>query len=452
MVTKRHRQKSMKKKSKKVKNVKQSMKKSNKKKSIMKKSNKKKSIKKNVNSTNQNLNAALTQTRPLTSLSVDTINAIHLITLDPEFPPTIVGSFKYVVHEYPADIDMFETYKSCCSLTTAKKDIADKFKHMAKRIQSSQHIYLGDFKAGFDKRYYIDIGSVNGSDISNYHPENIKADIYKLKENNLVTAKECDDLLAKVVNTPKLKLKQFYDLESLIKKKYVVRWKLDEMVQGKKMLPLDVEITLEEALTHKSIVKIDIWVYLNQRYIEMTNMFMLTFDDSKHHLHHLSVKPEAYELSLMEDLQKYSNRSINKYMKLAKRLWVYAVLKSNTKIMKILYPLFSSSASKMYQITGEIETIVNILEHIQRPLLSSIKTNIEDWKTRLGTVMIDTLPIAVANDIFTTIDSIVKKIHNKEYVITHLEELSDTLVIYINKYVKKFLIKNKLLKNNIIKV
>ena len=120
--------------------------------------------------------------------------------------------------------------------------------------------------------------------------------------------------------------------------------------------------------------------------------------------------------------------------------------------MKILYPLFSSSASKMYQITGEIETIVNILEHIQRPLLSSIKTNIEDWKTRLGTVMIDTLPIAVANDIFTTIDSIVKKIHNKEYVITHLEELSDTLVIYINKYVKKFLIKNKLLKNNIIKV
>jgi hypothetical protein len=427
----------------------------NKKKSIkkkLKKTKKKKSIKKKLNSTQNNitLNAALTQTRPLTSLSLDTINAIHLITLDPEFSPTIVGSFKYVVHEYPADIDMFETYKSCCSLTTAKKDIADKFKHMAKRIQGSQHIYLGDFKAGFDQRYYIDIGSVNGSDINNYHPENIKIDIYKLKETNLLTAKECNDLLAKVVKTPKLK--QFYDLESQIKKKYVVRWKLDEMVKGKKLLPLDVEITLAEALTHKSIVKIDIWVYLNQRYIEMTNMFMLTFNDTKHHLHNLSVKPEAYELSLMEDLHKYSNRSINKYMKLAKRLWVYAVLKGNTKIMKILYPLFSSSASKMYQITGEIETIVNILEHIQRPLLSSIKTNIEDWKTRLGTVMIDTLPIAVANDIFTTIDSIVKKIHNKEFVITHLEELSDTLVIYINKYVKKFLIKNKLLKNNIIKV
>lgn len=396
------------------------------------------------------INDALTQTRPLTSLSLDTINAIDLITLDPESPPTIVGSFKYVVHEYPADIDMFETYKSCCSLNKAKKDIADKFKQMAKKIKESQHIYLGDFKAGYDDRYYINIGKVNGTTIKDYNPEKIKKDIYKLKENNLLNKKEYDDLLEKVVKNPKLK--QFYDLESQIKKKYVVRWKLDEMIKGKKMLPLDIEITLEEALTHKSIVKIDIWVYLNQRYIEMTNMYMLTFDDSKHHLHHLSVKPATYEVSLMEDLQKYSNRSINKYMKLAKRLWVYVVLKKNTKIMRILYPLFSSSASKMYQITGEIETIVNILEHIQRPLLSSIKTNIENWKTRLGTVMIDTLPTSVADTIFTTIDSIVKNIHNKEYVITHLEELSETLVIYINKYVKKFLIKNKLLENNIIKV
>ena len=409
---------------------------------------KKQSMKKKLKSSI--INDALTQTRPLTSLSLDTINAIDLITLDPESPPTIVGSFKYVVHEYPADIDMFETYKSCCSLNKAKKDIADKFKQMAKKIKESQHIYLGDFKAGYDDRYYINIGKVNGTTIKDYNPEKIKEDIYKLKENNLLNKKEYDDLLEKVVKNPKLK--QFYDLESQIKKKYVVRWKLDEMIKGKKMLPLDIEITLEEALTHKSIVKIDIWVYLNQRYIEMTNMYMLTFDDSKHHLHHLSVKPAAYEVSLMEDLQKYSNRSINKYMKLAKRLWVYVVLKKNTKIMRILYPLFSSSASKMYQITGEIETIVNILEHIQRPLLSSIKTNIENWKTRLGTVMIDTLPTSVADTIFTTIDSIVKNIHNKEYVITHLEELSETLVIYINKYVKKFLIKNKLLENNIIKV
>jgi len=396
------------------------------------------------------INLALTQTRPFTSLSVDTINAIHLITLDPLFPPKIVGSFKYVVHEYPADIDMFETYKSCCSIYTAKKEIAAKFKAMAQRIKDSQHIYLGDFKAGHDERYYIDIGHSKGSDILDYNPDKIRAAVLKVKAANLLTREECDLILSKIVEKPKLK--EFYTLESLLKKKYVVRWTIDEMIKGKQTLPLGQEITLEDALTHKSIVKIDIWIYLNQRYIEMTNMFMLTYDDTKENTHYLSVKPEAYETSLMEDLQKYSNRSVNKYMKLAKRLWVYAVLKNNTKIMEALYPLFSSSASKMYQITGEIETIVNILEHIKHPLLSSIKANIENWKTRLGTVMSDTLPTEVANGIYRKINTIIRRLNdnnnNKTFAITQLEELSDTLVIYINKYSKRYLNKHKLLKNN----
>jgi hypothetical protein len=317
---------------------------------------------------------------------------------------------------------------------------------MAKRIKESVNIYLGDFKAGHDYRYYIDIGQTKGSKIINYNPDKIREALVKLKD--LLTEEEYDKILSKIVDNPKLQ--EFYNLESQIKKKYVIRWSLDEMIKGKKTLPLNQEISFEEALTHKSIIKIDIWIYLNQRYIEMTNMFMLTYDDSKGHLHHLSVKPEAYETSLSEDLEKYSNRSVNKYMKLAKRLWVYAVLKNNTKIMIALYPLFSSSASKMYQITGEIETIVNILENIKKPLLAAIKANIEDWKTRLGTIMNDTLPIPIANDIYKKIDSVIKKINNKDYVISTLEEISDILVVYINKYSKRYLNKYKLLKNNVV--
>ena len=49
----------------------------------------------------------LLQTRPQKSLSLDTIEAIDIITLDKAYPPNIVVSFKYIVHEYPADIDMF---------------------------------------------------------------------------------------------------------------------------------------------------------------------------------------------------------------------------------------------------------------------------------------------------------------------------------------------------------
>ena len=307
---------------------------------------------------------------------------------------------------------------------------------------------MGDFKAGYDDRYYINIGKTEGSKIINYDTERIKSDILKLKKNNLLTLEEYNELIEKVVENPKLQ--QFYDLESQIKKKYVIRWKLNEIINGVKTLPLGLDIKLEDALTHKSIVKLDIWIYLNKRYIEMTNMYMLTYDDEDGKTHNLSVKPEKYETSLIEDLQKYSNRSVNKYMKLAKRLWVYAVLKDNKKIMFDLYPLFSSSASKMYQIAGEIETIENILKNIKKPLLSSIKANIEDWKTRLGTVMSDTLPTSVANDIYKKIDSVIKNIHNKQYAISTLEEISDTLIIYINKYVKRYLRKKNLMVDNIL--
>jgi hypothetical protein len=177
---------------------------------------------------------------------------------------------------------------------------------------------------------------------------------------------------------------------------------------------------------------------------------MLTYDDEEGKTHNLSIKPEKYETSLVDDLQKYSNRSVNKYMKLAKRLWVYAVLKDNKNIMLDLYPLFSSSASKMYQIAGEIETIENIFKHIKKPQLSSIKSNIEDWKTRIGTIMSDTLPISVANDIYKKIDNIIKNIHNKEYVISTLNEISDLLIIYINKYVKRYLRKKNILIDNVL--
>ena len=118
--------------------------------------------------------------------------------------------------------------------------------------------------------------------------------------------------------------------------------------------------------------------------------------------------------------------------------------------MNILYPLFSSSAAKMYQITAEVETIINILENIKHPWLVSIIANIEDWKTRLATIMIDILPSTVANEIYTKIDSTIEKIKNKEHAIHTLDDISNTLIIYINKYVKKFLIKNKLLKDNIV--
>lgn len=384
----------------------------------------------------------LLQTRPFSSLSIDTVNAINMVTIDSRFPPNIVGSFKYVVHEYPADIDMFETYESCCSFNEAVKDIASKFQDIALRLKDAKDVYLGDFKAGYDIRYKINIGYIRGFKLVNYVPFNIRSAIVKLNDEKLYTDEEASNLLSKVIEQPTLQ--EYSDLESAIKKKYIVRWTLEELVKGGKILPLGKKLGLDEAIGHKSIIKIDVWLCLNQRYVEMTNWYMLTFKDKQGIIKHLSVKPEKYESSLMKDLYHYNNPAVNRYMKLAKRLWLYAVLKKNKELMVSLYPLFGSGASKMYQIVGEIETIQKILEKVKSPSLDSIITNIEDWKTRLGTVMSDILPIPVAHVIYEKINSIIKNKTKKDFILVTLDEISDKLTQNINRYVKLYFHRNKI--------
>jgi hypothetical protein len=378
----------------------------------------------------------------MSSLSLDTLDAIKLVTIDPTYPPSIVGSFKYIVHEYPADIDLFEKYVSCCDRSTASRDVAKKIQKMIRAISKRHDIYLGDFKAGYDHRYKINIGNIRKNKLVNYDAFRIRTSIIELNKQGLLTSDEMDLWLSKVIDQPTMY--EYMDLEKTLRSKYIIRWKQYELIRGEKILPLWKRLTLKEALSHKSVVKVDLWVKLNNRYVEMTNWYMLTYKDDHGKLHNLSVKPEKYEQSLMHDIQHFIDPTVNKYMKLAKRLWLYAVLKKDKRLMVKLYPLFSSGAAKMYQIMGEIETIEKILQNVKSPYIDSIVTNMEDWKTRLGTIMSDVLPIPVAHVIYSKINSMIDKKHNVENMIHELADVNDKLTFFVNRYVKFFFKRNNL--------
>lgn len=384
-------------------------------------------------------NFHLLQTRPFNSLSVDTMDIIKMVTLDPTNPPKIVGSFKYIVHEYPADIDMFEGYNTCCSYSEAIKDIADKFKEMARQIKSKSHIYLGDFKAGYDLRYKINIGRISGMKLIGYNPSKVRGLIVKLHEKGLLSKEEYSTWMLKVIDEPTLS--EYMDLEETIKRKYIIRWTLDEMMAGVRELSDGTRVTLENAIGQKSIVKIDLWVYLNSRYVEVTNWYMLTFTDGRGRKQYLSVEPDKYRSSLMRDIMHYNNPTVNKYMKLAKRVWLYAVLVKDRALMYKLYPLFSSGAAKMYQIVGEIDVISNILSKIEKPNMKYIHANIEDWKMRLGTVMGGILPIPVAHKIHQKLNDILSTNDISEKLFG-LADVEDKLTNYVNRYVNIYFKKN----------
>jgi hypothetical protein len=391
----------------------------------------------------------LLQTRAMNSLSMDTINAIKLLTIDPRYPPKIVGSFKYIVHEYPADIDLFEYYETCCTIEKAAAQIAKRFINIMKEIKLQKEVYLGDFKAGHDNRYKINIGIVRNKKIMGYNPQRIRTAIYNLQRRGLLSADEMDYWLLKVIDSPTIS--EYIDLEALVRTKYIVRWNEDEIIQGFKILPLNYKLKLEDALQQKSVVKIDIWLYLNMRYVEMTNWYMLTCIDKKKNKINLSMKMSQYNESLMNDIKHYS--AINKYMKVAKRLWLLAIMQKNEGLMLNLYSIFGSGAAKMYQIVGESETIRNILKKREHVKFEMMKQNAEDWKTRLGTVMSDILPVEDAYIIFKKINEFIDA-KNVQAMLFILQNIEEGLTLHINNYVKSYFDSNnidveKILENNL---
>lgn len=386
----------------------------------------------------------LIQTRSMNSLPMQVVNIINMLTLDEKFPPTIVGSYKYVVHEYPNDIDLFEFTRGCCSKDEVLKKIVDKFKEIIQTIEKQTHTYLGDFKAGIDDRYIIDIGKMSNKKIHGYDPVSIRERLRILYDDGLLDAEDLQKMLKAVINEPSMM--EYLALKDLVHKMCTVRWTPEEVLQGFKKLPKNKLLSFEDALSQQSVVKIDVWTNVAGRYMEITNWYAITYlENGALNAQFLSEPMPNYEESLMKDLNAYKNPSLRKSMKFAKRLWNYYVLKNMRKEMVLLYPLFSSGAAKMYQIMGEIEVIINILTWIKTEKINmeSVKNNVEDWKTRLGTLMFDALPIETSEAIFRKVNEILGA-RSKKYMVDALNDIQEKLELCVDKYVRKYLKKNKI--------
>ena len=384
------------------------------------------------------------QQRILESLPLDLINIISMTNIDHQYPPKIVGSFRYIVHEYPADIDLYEEFVGNSQKQTIDQCVRH-FQQLARRIHAStKQIFLGDFKAGVDERYKIDIGNVlDHKHVHGYDSEKVKKAFLELHKKGLLTSSEVPKWLKYAVEKPTIY--QHEELEELIRSKLVVRWSLEELIDGKKVLPGPGKpiITLESALTMKSIVKIDLWFYFQNRYIEITNWYNISFKNEIGLLEALTIKPEKYEDTLKKDLTYYHDPKLQKHMKFAKRMWLYGVLKNDKEFLIRLYPLFSSGAAKLYQICSDVETVEKMIgKHGANIPLEKVRTCIEDWKLRIGTLPENVISKHDSLKIFQVLDTILRaKVGTG--MVQKLMSVHETLSKFVDRFVYKWLLKHK---------
>jgi len=346
--------------------------------------------------------------------SAEAQEAINLITVQRDILP--VGSAKFKVHSYPSDIDIFEKIQSCCTINQVRLQLASKIQEIVKNTVDSDTILFGDFKAGYDNRYDIYFGEEYKGEIIDYNQEIALLEIENLRRQKLLNKKEYEDF--KKLLPFSMDLKTFEELEDYARSFRVLKWTVDELLQGYKDLRAGKRMYLFDALISRSVVKMDLWVPLPydditedclgdykskwefdqpQRYVEVTNWILIELRDLEGDIKTLSEELSDYAKSLRLDVWHYLNSSDLNILKATKRFWSYLLFqrkrllrnekssegRSYSKTMREqsqnklaseinlenveniivgIAPLFGSYIALINAVKGDLELVADIME------------------------------------------------------------------------------------------
>eukprot|EP00053_Salpingoeca_punica_P009142 m.81944 g.81944 ORF g.81944 m.81944 type:complete len:528 (+) comp14893_c0_seq1:117-1700(+) len=348
------------------------------------------------------------EAREVAAFTPDVQRIANILTLKDGTKP--VGSFKFKVFRFPGDIDFMEQVLTGPTLQQGLEYIAYRLQIMAQRIyvagvDEPGLIYFSEMKAGLDERYHLHgTGTYTyclkskRERLDNYRPAELLEGIDRLEREDLLSADEADALRKVCVPASQLTYERHCELKHAMKKHYVLRWSLQEVMQGWKELPQKRIIHLAEALGHPTITKCDVWAFVDGRYIEVTNYFFLCWtstrgaSDASHRQQHteeldakevhiISPPFPSYEQAVNLDITHYFG--VSNSMKAAKRMWILAQhdyaaaerasekmksqetfqkMEETTRTMMRLKPLFASRAASLAQVMTDMKTIEEILE------------------------------------------------------------------------------------------
>ena len=408
-------------------------------------------------SNNKKNNFNVLQYRNPNSYSKKTKDLINLVTIQEDINP--VGSQKFKVARYPGDIDIMEPIINCCSLEDVVIDVSKSIQKIATKIKNTPKVYLGDFKAGLDNRYNINIGDINAYDkVVGYKRTKVIKYLKELFNKGLLTSDDLNTAFKYI--TKNFSRKSWEKLAKFIKHFRVIRWSLDELISGQKFVGKGankVLLKLSEALKEETITKLDLWGQVDNRYTEITNFFLLSYFDTNGVENTISPSLTNYKERIVKDLKHYGQGTSYQPLKMAKRLWALAVSLNDTSVLEKLYPLFSSEASILYQINAEIETIVLMLENwdsIGEEIIADnayidVMNQIDEYKMRLSMVYnltLDDQELQFLIDEASNKDIRTKK--GRKAIIKSLDMFSEILQIGINEFSEEYLQSVNLLNPN----
>lgn len=339
---------------------------------------------------------------------------------------SVFGSYMYISQMYPSDIDIIEEVEGCCDRESALKKMKKIIKRIVKDVDNKKGVYFSEMKAGKDNRYDIKL---------NDHFFIDKIDT--LYANGLLDDQEYLVIINehKKINNYESKL----IIHEVLRQRYTIRWSLQDIKKGYIIYDgTNVKLTLMQAFNTPNMpIKIDILAPINSKYIEVTNFFILSYNNVDGENFIINVNNDM-EKQLRQLIRKLSTDAFYNAYKLVKRMWVLSRLlykkTKNEKYIKYLKRLtwiLGKNYGILYQIKAELDAIRLIYERSSSIPEKLIKLQISNFKDRISYV---NLGSETNNYIFKIIDNTVNNINDKQEVINNISNLMNILGKIINKF------------------
>ncbi len=345
-----------------------------------------------------------TEVRPLESYTTDQIKNIKLVSLNPDEMAIPFGSASYRIQKYPGDLDLRENFIGCCTKKEVLDEFAVKLKRIIKNIKAKKSHYISEMKMGLDMRYDIDLGPViNG--VFRPNIDNILIETTTLSYEKLLTQNETDIILS-ILDKDTHDADDYDVINYIFRERRIVRWKESDLLRGYVILPGGIKMTIRQALNYKTYVKIDVISYIDNKFVEMTNFFVIAYENTEGDLIPINMDIDINDMAQMllnyhenmtSEIEKlyYSDMFYSPF-KMVKRMWAYSRMFNIIQSIEALTPLVSSNISLLYMIKSEIEALIYVCKLTQKPG-ALVKKQIDSLKAKLSFV------IEIDRDILLTI-------------------------------------------------
>lgn len=305
------------------------------------------------------------------------------------------------------------------------KEFSDKIQKVFNLLTISRKLRVVG-SAGLKNTRYVNDYDLNELYQRNFDTDEALDEIYQMFKHKFEEAEKDPSIFI-----TDLKCGQDCDEEPL-------RWDKRDIKRGTKRLNDGRVVTFQECILMKSTFKMDVIKIIDGVFHEFSDNYLIKLgEESNFFPHDVQVDHLANNLKHSYDDYFYTCRNLFKGLKRAFSYYSLMGEGKNEDILKKLMDFFNSPTGKLYQLKGQIGTILLAMENasgFRNPKMSDVKANIK--------LIISELEPLPTTDVKAKLMSAFKS-SSKKKVMDGLEEVEEDLFWIINAITANFVLKNK---------